>query len=334
MKEHTRNDNISLYTLEKEGPEMVERYIASTAETRAICSDPFVYGVEYTDKLRDAGTHVLNALQLNNEPNITELNTVVLHILRGGLNYGLRESLHAAYGWNTHSSAYISSQRAKDADGDWYITENRYQKVYLPDNAHIILGDVVATGSSLEHALMLIIDIAAQENKTISGFTFFTIGGDRSEAILQEVDAKCRQLFGDAYQGSRVIYYEGVFGVAEEGSTLSIALSGTDLLHSPAVMAPEFIESQKDELPYAIERCTIYDAGSRAFHLEEYLEDVRDYWQQVLKLAEGGMTLSAYLKERFPEDSRVSDADWMKEHDTQDSLAAVAKEQIEKTHLG
>ena len=48
---------------------------------------------------------------------------------------------------------------------------------------------------------------------------------------------------------------------------------------------------------FPVERCTIYDAGSRAFEAEVYLQDVLDYWKQIQSLE---TDYEGYLKERFP----------------------------------
>lgn len=327
----SKTHTVSLYGVPKHRG--VSEYLASTPHTRAICSDPFVYGVEYTRLLQYACSDVLQSLETASLNSVWEQgNTVVFHILRGGLNFGLRDALHSAYGWNYHRSAFISSQRARDEKGDWYITENRYQKISLPDHAHIIFGDVVATGVSLEHALFRIIEVAEKDRKQITGFTFFTIGSPRAGEILERIDQECKKRFS-SYMGSRIIYFEGIFGVGDEHSTLHIMLPGTDLLHSPALLTDEFISYQQQALPYALERCTIYDAGSRACDVHEYLEDVRGYWEQVLELAYNGMTLSAYLQERFSEDPRLNDSAWVQEHTSTKLLAEVANVQIAKTRL-
>jgi len=65
-------------------------------------------------------------------------------------------------------------------------------------------------------------------------------------------------------------------------------------------MAPEFIESQYECPSYPIERCIIYDAGSRAFWLYEYIADVVHYWRQNLQFAEHGMTFRELVQERLP----------------------------------
>jgi hypothetical protein len=99
-----------------------------------------------------------------------------------------------------------------------------------------------------------------------------------------------------------VVYLEGKFNVAEEGTNLKIKIPGTDLLRTGALVTPEFALSQYEDISYPIERCTIYDAGSRSFDIQEYLHDVIDYWAQMKKVAERGFTLYEAMKERWPDD--------------------------------
>ena len=321
----TQSSDVSFYALSPQNK--VERYLLSTPETRVICNDPFVYGVVYTQKLKMGMTKLFKAMREQSLVAGEEAHTLVLHILRGGLNFGLREALFEAYGWNDHSCAFISSQRAHDDAHGWHITENRYQKVKILDQMDLVFADVVATGVSLKHALFRIIELTQMEQKSIRRITFITIGGRKATELLEEADRKCRELFKD-YQGSRIIYVEGVFSLPEEVVPLSVAIPGTDLLRLQAELAPDFVKSQSEKLSYALERCVIYDAGSRAFDPEEYWHDVRDYWKKVLALAEKGMTLTRYLRERFPEDPRLKDAEWCKKFDTAEALKEVCAEQM------
>jgi hypothetical protein len=71
-------------------------------------------------------------------------------------------------------------------------------------------------------------------------------------------------------------------------------------------MAPELFRTQYDALAYVLERCVIYDAGSRAFDVPTYVDDVRSFWEQVLELALDGLTLEEALEERWPEPWRES----------------------------
>ena len=298
----SRDQECSLYALPTEKPSLLTSLIASTAETRMICNDPFVMGVHYTRLLQSACTRILSALKDLRLFDMDEIETIVFHVLRGGLNFGLREALADAYGWNRHGSAFISAQRARDSKGseDWHITESDYKKVYLTRLCTAVVGDVVATGTSLEHALHELLNAVDQQGAQLKSLLFFTFGGSRAHEIIEEVDAVCRDRF-NAYTGATIIYLEGCFKVARIDTPLTIRITGTDLLRGGSTMCEEFLESQYLNPSYPLERCVIYDAGSRAFWLPEYLGDIQGYWRETLSLAEKGISYAELLHERFPE---------------------------------
>lgn len=296
-----RNDDVAVYRIEDGRDIGINRYIATTPHTRAICNDPTVCGVDYTRRLQRACTEVLSLYGRFAAVPLEQHDTVVLNILRGGLNFGLREALADAYGWNTLGSSFISAQRVRDAEDseDWHITESDYRKVYLPEHAQIVFGDVVATGTSLHHALKLIVRSAEETGVEISRFVFFTYGGSRAEEILSDIASLCRERFA-SFAGVDLFYLEGRFTVPSPATPLTIKLTGTDLVRYEALMAPEFVESQYGNPLYPLERCIIYDAGSRAFHPAEYVADVEEYWRTVLKQAQQGRTFRSLVGERFP----------------------------------
>ncbi len=284
----------------------LQRFIASTPQSRRITNDPLCIGCEYTELLEDACSVILEGvypvLSAGIKAAFEEKKTSVLHVLRGGLNFGLRNALHRSYGWNIHRSTYVSAQRKRkeEKSEDWCITETNYQKPSFPEIAFIVCGDVVATGTSLEYAFSESIRMAQVEAKEISGFMFFTIGGIRSEEILLELEKEAQRLF-PSYAGSVVIYLEGRFLVPDIETPLSIKETGTDLVRRESLLSLEFIQSQFENPLYPLERCTIYDAGSRSFSYSEYLQDVLEYWEKVQEVAVKGVSFQEYLNERFPE---------------------------------
>lgn len=290
----------ALYRIE-DSESRIDRCIASTPETRAICNDPRVMGVDYTRRLARACKNILQSLKKNDRICLEERQTIVYDILRGGLNFGLREALADAFGWNRHGGSFISAQRARDDDSpeQWHIVEKDYSKVYMPKTASIVVGDVVATGTSLEHAMKALVGEAEKQGTQIRSIVFFTFGGPRAEEILEKTAAMCRERF-PAYEGTTLIYLEGRFTVPVPETPVSVKITGTDLLRLDALMAPEFIESHYENPAWPLQRCAIYDAGSRAFWTPEYMEDLEDYWTRTLSLAESGVTFEALLSERFP----------------------------------
>ena len=301
LKELNREGDGVVYRLEDGAETSVIRYVLSTPETRAICNDPLVMGYEYTEKLEKACADFLRLTRDTTPIGLEESRSVVFNILRGGLNFGLRGSLARAFGWNTHSSSFVTAQRARDEDNSeqWHITEDEYKKINFPERAQIIIGDVVATGTSLRHGLDIMIREAVSQRTELGSILFFTIGGPMSEARLIEADAACRKHFPH-YEGTYVCYIEGRFFVPTVESRVSIKITGTDLMRCQSLMAPEFIESNFEAPSYPLERCTIYDAGSRAFQVSEYLEDVVDYWTKVLEYSHS-MSFEEMMAERFPE---------------------------------
>ncbi|MEA2013249.1 MAG: hypothetical protein U9O87_09290, partial [Verrucomicrobiota bacterium] len=291
----------SLYIKKTQKSSLVTTIIASTPGTRIIANDPCITGVKYTSLLKKSCTSVLRNLASNKILFIKEKETLVLNILRGGLNFGLREALADAFSWNLHGSAFISAQRARYTQNqeEWHITESDYKKVYVPKKVSIIFGDVVATGTSLKYALNEILNAVEKQQSTLTSLLFFTYGGLSAEEILTEIDSECRKRFPN-FNSSVLVYLEGVFDVASTETLVSIKESGTDLLRRHALLAPEFIESQYENPSYPLERCAIYDAGSRAFWQPDYAKDIYEYWLATMKLAENGMTFKELLTERFP----------------------------------
>ncbi|MCC6219804.1 MAG: hypothetical protein IT291_01030 [Deltaproteobacteria bacterium] len=322
------SSHCSFYELPKEEDISISRFLASTPESREICNDPFLVGVNYTAALTKTCTAVLKAFQKKAPFELNEKHATVLNILRGGLNFGLREALFNAFNWNEHASAFISAQRARKSVGseDWYISENEYQKVYFSPQSCLIFADVVATGTSLAYALQRVLSLARYEEKEIESILFLTIGGIKAEQLLLSADKYCREHFR-TYSGAAVIYLEGRFDVATSHSDLRIKISGTDLLRKNALLTPEFFNSQYDDPAFPLERCAIYDAGSRAFLVEEHYRDVLDYWRQTLALANNGSTYEELLTERCPDltpdrfkSPNLSDLCWRQVHRLQERL--------------
>jgi len=320
LKEINRAEEGVVYQIADGADTLVNRYVLSTPETRSICNDPLVMGYNYTQKLKKACASFLQLVKEPTSINLEENRSVVFNILRGGLNFGLRGALANAYDWNCHSSSFVTAQRARISEGSeqWHITEDEYKKITFPNRAQIIIGDVVATGTSLRHGLDIMIKEAVKQGTELGSILFFTIGGTMSEERMIEADTACRKHF-PGYEGTHVCYIEGRFSVPTPDTKAAIKITGTDLMRCDSLLAPEFIESNYEAPSYPLERCTIYDAGSRAFQVKEYVEDVTCYWMKVLELAKT-MSFEEMLSERFPEIAA-------------DRFGNVSLEQVAREHL-
>ena len=302
LEQIEKRTEITYYQLKDRSGSPVERYVISTPETRKVCNIHELVGVEYTNHMLKAMVSAFKHLPDNESLlKIPQEQFCIFTFLRGGLNFSLREALYQAYGFNKHASAFMTSQR-KFVEGKWHIRENQYRKLKIPDNATLVLGDVVATGTTLDMGFSIFLDHLRVNRSRLSNLIFFTIGCDNAEKILNDVDQKLRRM-NPVYGRTVVVYIEGRFDMADNDTPLRIRIPGTDLVRINALVAPEFALSQYEDMAFPVERCTIYDAGSRSFDIPEYMHDVTDYWEQTRSLAETGFTLYNALKERWPETS-------------------------------
>ncbi|MFH1727106.1 MAG: hypothetical protein ABIA04_01640 [Pseudomonadota bacterium] len=277
-----------------------KRYVFTSTYSRAICNQPELVGFKYTDYLEKALVLSLKAFPDKKKfLNIKDEKTFnILSFLRGGLNFGLRRAISTSFGIKNHCSSFLSSQRYK-RQNEWKIKDDQYQKFTFYDEANIFCGDVIATGSTIENGFERIGQYFLENKIQIRNIVFYTIGCAKTDEILYKFHKKFKKNF-PKFENTYIIYLDGIFGLANDNSKLSIKLTGTDLLRSPALLTPELELSQFDKLEYALERCTIYDAGSRSFDITTYKEDVVEYWDQVKEIALKNNSVFDYWHERFP----------------------------------
>ncbi|MFH1530514.1 MAG: hypothetical protein ABIK09_07255 [Pseudomonadota bacterium] len=297
----TKEDKASWYRLggdhETKG---LHRWVVSTPQSRDICNRPELLGVDYSRSL-EAGVRaaIETAPFRASLEAVNQTRLCIMNFLRGSLNFGIREALKDALGTNRHVTCFMSSQRYRQ-DGRWHVKEDMYRKMDIPQGAVLIVGDVVATGVTVSNGFEVISEHLQKHDLQPSGIIFFTIGCHKAEKALLAFHERHSGARPD-YLGTHVVYLEGKFSLVNSHTPLHIALPGTDLVKLDALLTPEFELSLYDAVPHILERCVIYDAGSRAFDVPEYVEDVLHYWEQVRRLAKRGFTLREAMRERWPE---------------------------------
>ncbi len=301
LERTTQADEAIYYRICGDYEDPVDRYLVTTPETRAICNHPEMVGWDFSDGLGRAVRRALQAAPFSNEIRaLPEHRVCVLNFLRGGLNFGVRKALHEAYGLNNHASAFMSSQRYRSEDGRWGVREDMYRKLKIAPDSVLVMGDVVATGVTMANGLNVLLDHLERIGSPIRMLVFFTIGCHKVEKALAGFHERASNLFPD-YERTVVVYFEGKFKLVDSKTELSIAIPGTDLIRRQALLTPEFEKSQYERPENLLERCVIYDAGSRSFDVPHYVEDVMDYWSKTERLGKQGTRLDHLLSERWPD---------------------------------
>jgi hypothetical protein len=297
---YVKTPEASWYGLTSDTALNVQRWIVSTEESRKICNEPLLLGVEFSRALQAAITKSLRSAPFYNDLKGSDpCKLCTVNFLRGSLNFGLREALMDAVGSNTHATCFMSSQRFR-VDGRWHVKEDMYRKLDIPQGAYLVLGDVVATGVTVDNGLQVMFDVMKEKGIKPSGLVFFTIGCHKIEKILERWHGLFSQ-DNPGYKGTHVVYLEGKFRLVDSKTPIKISIQGTDLVKLDAILSPEYALSIYEKPEYLLERCAIYDAGSRAFDVPAYLEDVHGFWVKMAAQARAGGTLKQALKERWNE---------------------------------
>ena len=276
----------------------IQRYVVSTPHTREILNKPEIFGFEFIKKLR---LGVYETLKLFSQfEKYGDKNISVIHFLRGGLNFGLWNMLYDAYGFNKMYASFITSQRYKKHE-NWFIKDDQYRKFALPEDATIFIGDVIATGTTLDNGLEILRQQCLSEGKNIRRLVMTTVGCEMAEKILTKYHLIFKNTFD--YEETILIYFEGVFVVPKSLGDFTVCIPGTDLTKKDALLSPEFEKSQSEKIIYPLERCVVYDVGARAYEYDVHINDVIEYWK---KLSHSGRTLKNVYEERWHPDEKIS----------------------------
>lgn len=301
-----KDETAAIYSIENnEKRSSLNRYVVSTRDTRNMMNFPEIINCDFTTLMRNGLTNAFKSLNhLEKLSVINSRNVNVYHILRGGLNFQLRDVLRKAFGYKWHSSSYISSQRVKEGV-EFVISEDAYRKFEVPDNATVYSADIVASGASLDNSLVYLQKYMEKKNLKLKNFVFLTIGGSRAEEVLEKWDKRFRET-NPGYEKTIMIYLEGRFALGGVSTPIKNVLPDTDLLRNyklGALLSPEFEHSQFEKMIIALEGCAIYDGGKKAFEPINHIVDVLEFWEKQDTYAEEeNVSLWDEYNARFPLD--------------------------------
>lgn len=286
------------------------RYIVSTRDIRDLMNHPEIINCDFTDLLQNGVTNALKGVNiLERLSSIDSKSVNVYHILRGGLNFKVREALRKAFGYKWHSSSYISSQRVL-SKGKYEISEDYYRKFLVPDQATVYTADIVASGVSLHNGMDYINNFMTSQARQLRNMVFITIGCHEAENVLLKWHKCFKKRFPD-YNKTIIIYLEGRFALADQNTPLHNFLFHTDLLKNyklSALLTPEFEHSQFDRMIIGLEACAIYDGGKKGFEPQNHIKDVLGFWNKQLDTAKREkLTLWQEYNKRFPLDMYFQD---------------------------
>lgn len=284
-----------------------EYYVVSEAETRKLMNHPEVVGYEVYKSLINATSQMM--YYLNKKKRITNAN--ILSILRGALNFPIEESCYQEH-IRVHDISFMSCERVFDKQGLYNGLVVKYSKLTIVPDSTLIIGDIIASGETMNYCLKSIIDNYRTHGVKLRNILFFTIGGTKGIEILEKMTKEIREFWPD-FEGFITIYYEGVFTCYEPGDkgVSGINRANIDFIWRDGIVAPAFRKQTLASRDSLFEKCTIYDGGARRYEIYEHINEVLEFWEGLLKRADQ-IDFRELLEEKLGHKVPISFDEWIK----------------------
>lgn len=261
-------------------PQLSNRYfVLSGPGTRELLSSPEVVGFPcYTALLRETVAALRYLLSTGPGGDFD-----ILTILRGGLNYPLEEACAEA-GIRVRDMHFVSCERIIENS---VITglEIKYEKLRPTPGRTLAIGDIIASGATLERCLDYVVGEFKRRGGSIRRMVFFTIGGTRAVELMEEMTPRLMELF-PGFEGFDCFFFEGMFTVYGGPGASGINVKDIDFGWNGGVVAPEFRNHVMEHPDSLFEKCIIYDGGARRYEIPLHIDEVMEYWEGILERAD------------------------------------------------
>lgn len=293
----------SIYRLRKNGLTN-EYFIVSGEGTRHLMASPEVVGYESYLAMTPSTSAALDYFVRDGKPD----NVEILTILRGGLNYPLEESCYRS-GIRVGNMNFVSCERIIE-DGIITGLEIKYEKLHIAKDAILMIGDIIASGDTLQLCLTRVFDRIRRRGGSVRKVIFFTIGGTKAITRMEAMTEAVRKFWPD-FEGFSCIFYEGIFTVYEDKGVTGVNIPDIDFGWRGGIVAPEFRHNALSFYKYSLlEKCIIYDGGARRYEIPAHCDEVIEYWEDLLE-ASGRSDFDEFIREKIGYRGEISYESWL-----------------------
>lgn len=270
-------------------------YIITAPGTRELMASPLVIGFDSYKAMLGPTMVALKQLKALDSHHLDRAN--ILTILRGGLNYPVEESCNRS-GIKVTNMSFLSCERIIE-DGVITGLDVKYEKLHTEPDCTLVIGDIVASGQTLELSLEHVIKRFRENGHNIRKIVFFTIGGTKAVRLMERQTAYMRE-FWPGFEGFDCVFYEGMFTVYEDNGVTGVNIPDIDFGWKGGTIAPQFREYilKYERHPALLEKCIIYDGGARRYEIDLHYEEVMEYWTSLRK-ASLTADMSAFIAEKL-----------------------------------
>lgn len=270
-------------------------YIFRMDSTQEIHSNPLLWGPDLKKLTKDSNRIFLRAAR-ELVPGFESLTTdeiCEVVILRGGLAYHLDEVFEEIFG-SYLPRCFVGARRHR-VSGDEFEAEISYSNFEpLPEAGVVVLGDTIATGSTLSRTLSEIRDELRRRECNIQKLIVFSAAAAfRGCSQLLKWEERFREWWPEFEV--HLFAAEAIFGL-DDGTHLRYRKPGEAIVPEATkeFVSRTFGDYESAYLPGNI--CAIFDWGDRNFKPDRHLRDVLQYSREARKQAKDEESLQ-FLKE-------------------------------------
>jgi len=295
VKEVEKTKEYSLYQLsdEKLPP---NTFIICSDPARAVLYAPYLAGKKLQDSMEKNSSIFSSILAKHVLAGAVREQLCELVFLSGGLYYALNAGFKKEFGFALPQCFIgIQRQRVEGKEGQFRAVAGYGNFESLPDNAHVIIGDTVATGSTLIKGIQLLLDEAENRGISLASITILTLAGSAIGA--QKLAKLSKTHILPQHPNCKVYFFacEMLFHLMPDGTDLRFLM--------PDSVMPD--ESRQEALSHYGKylsrnmKCAVFDWGTRCKNPKEHYREFLEYAEgelSGLKLDEKGRSVLLRMK--------------------------------------
>lgn len=246
------------------------QYIMVCDEALEIHTKPWLCGEKLHELAKKVAIKFLKVLYYELPLKGVPLNKVCeLTILAGGLYYMIDEAFKEVFG-RSIQRCIVSARRYQLEDGTWKVNMNYENFEALPDKAIVIIGDTIATGTTITNSLVKLKEAALKKGFTVDKVAILTISGAvNGSQKLKTIEEEFRREWSNFEL--HIFNCCAIFGLEPNGTDMPYG-------HPDTITPIDVISIINKHLTPQLARrlCSIFDWGDRTKnpvkHLKELIE--------------------------------------------------------------
>lgn len=254
-------------------------YILSSEQSKSILYSPHIAGKKLQDRLEGMGELFARVIAENFLTGEEKGKTVEIVFMSGGLFYNLNHGFKRVYGFAL-PQCFMGIQRVRvdGSEGEFTARVGYENFESLHDNANIVIGDTIATGSTLFKGLRWLLTVLEERKFKLNKLVVCTLAGSLKGARrLAEIERKIKL----EHPESKVYFVacEQLFHLMPDGTDMRF--EGKD------AVAPEetFVHTKKRYGEYLGKnmKCAVFDWGTRCKNPKKHYEEFLGFCEKELK---------------------------------------------------